>query len=190
MREEFRHHIPVSKAKCLGYCLFFTLLGVVFPVFLFAEYKRGAHLDGRASLLLLLSPVIVPFFGFLAILYGKKVFDPRSGLLITDEGIFNNSGLFGGTYVKWSEVSAIHLTSTNSGPKPLHHIELRTVRVGGFSTTELPSLWKVFMSKAKIEAGRGKIVIINQSLSASYEEVVEALRTHQPRPIIDERKYY
>lgn len=190
MREEFRHHIPISKLKCLGASIFFTLIGVVFPAFLFSEYQHGARMDRRASLLLVLSPVMVPCFGFLAIMYGKKLFDPRSGLLITDEGVFNNSGLFGGTYVKWSEVSAIHLTSTNSGPKPLHHIELRTERVGGFSTTELPSLWKVFMSKAKIEAGRGKIVIVNQSLSATYDEVVEALRAHQPRPIIDERKYY
>jgi hypothetical protein len=191
MREEFRHHIPISKVKCGLTFIFFILVGVVCPLIIFYEFRRGANMDSRASLLMVLSPVTIPFFIYVAILYARKFFDPRSGLLFTDEGLFDNSGLFKDNYVKWDEVSAIHLTSINTGyTKASHRIEVRTERPEGFSTLTKLSRWNSMLCNDKAEAARTKIVITSHAVGTSYDKIVEAFRTHQPRPVIDERKYW
>ena len=189
MREAFRHHIPISKFKCAFYFLILTLIGIVAPAFFLIEDLRGANLNAYARLALLFSPVSVPLYVFLAFTFASKFFDPKSGLLITDEGLFNNSNIFGGDYVKWSEVSAIHLTTIKSGKRHTHMIEVRTEREDGFSTIKAGWFRRLIMRKDMFSPGCMKIFINKQSLGATYHEIVEALRIHQPTPVIDERQY-
>jgi hypothetical protein len=191
MREDCRHHIPISKVKCGFTFIFFILIGVACPLVIFYEYRRGAHLDSRSSLLMVLSPAYVPFFIYVAFLYAKKFLDPKSGLLFTEEGLFDNSGLLKDNYIKWDEVSAIYLTSVNTGyTKATHRIEIRTERPEGFSTLTQLGRLKSFLCNDKAEAVGTKIVITSDALGASFEKILVAFRMHQPRPIIDERKYW
>ncbi len=116
----------------------------------------------------------------------KLCFDPKSGLLFSDEGLFYNSGLAGGTYVKWSEVASVHLTSDNNGTSTIDRIEVRARPAEGFSTIERPG----FIRRIMLRATKTKVLIGSQTLGATYEEIVAAFRTHQPHPVIDERSYY
>ena len=189
MREVFRHHIPFSKAKCAFYFLILTLIGIVAPAFILIAELRGANLNGFARLALLFSPVSVPLFGFLAFTFASKFFDPKSGLLITDEGLFNNSHIFGGDYVKWSEVSAIHLTTTKTGKRNIHMIEVRTKRIEGFSTIRASWFRRLMMRKDMFTPECQKVIINKHTLAATYQQIVDVLRIHQPTPVIDEREY-
>lgn len=185
MKEPIRHLIAISKAKCLGFTAF-SLAMVLFDAYLVAAYFGGKRLDGRESFLLILSPIGLPVFIFATFIHLRLLFDPRAGLLFSEEGLYYNTGIAGGTYVKWEEVSAIHLTTNNHGPKPVHTVEVRTQLPEGFSTIAAPRApWRWIFPKCKF-----RVYVASNTLSASHDQIVEAFRSHQPHPVIDERKYY
>ena len=171
MRESCRHHIPISKLKCALYLVFFGFVGLSGPYAIHAVFIKGNPLRSLNVVWLFLCPLTLPICMTALCSLGRKLFNPKGGLTITAEGIFNDSSPFSNHYLSWSEVDSIHL-------KP-NVIELHANRVEGFTT--LPRGWM------KSKRRRTKINITTDCLQATYEEIVLALRTHQPRPIVDER---
>lgn len=168
MREAFRHHLPISKLKCAYYLVPSLLFGLSGPLGAYGIFIRGEGLNLLYAIGILLSPISLPA-GFIATKsLGRKLFDPMAGLTITDDGIYNDSSPFNRHFLKWSEVGSIHLTPNT--------IEVRALRAEGFTTL-----------KARASKSRTKMYITTDCLKTSYEEIVQALRTHQSRPIIDER---
>jgi hypothetical protein len=168
MREAFRHHLPISKLKCACYLVPSLLFGLSGPLGAYGMFVRGDSLNLFYVVGILLSPISLPA-GFIATKsLGRKLFDPMAGLTITDDGIFNDSSPFSSHFLKWSEVESIHLTPNT--------VEVRAIGAEGFTTL-----------KARASNKRTKIYITTDCLKASYEEIVSALRTHQSRPIIDDR---
>ena len=168
MREAFRHHLPVSKLKCACYLVPSLLFGLSGPLGAYGIFIRGESLNLLYAVGILLSPISLPA-GFIATKsLGRKLFDPMAGLTITDDGIYNDSSPFNRHFLKWSEVGSIHLTPNT--------VEVRSLGAEGFTTL-----------KARASKSRTKMYISTDCLKASYEEIVSALRTHQSRPIIDDR---
>lgn len=168
MREEFRHHLPISKAKCACYlvpCLLFGLSGPYAAYCVFVQHER---LGLGFALWMLLSPISLTICTKALFSLGRKLFDPMAGLTITDEGIYNDSSPFNRHFVKWPEIESIHLTP--------HTIEVRALGTEGFSSV-----------KGSAPKGKPMIHITTDCLQASYEEIIQALRTHQSRPIVDDR---
>jgi hypothetical protein len=189
MREQFRHHIPISKVKCACYFLIFILIAFLAPSLVIMKKMGGANLNWFETLVLKSSLLSVPLFGLLALEFASKFFDRKAGIIITEQGLFNNSNMFGWDYVKWSEVSAIHLTTIKTGKRNFHMIEVRTRRIDGFSTIKA-SWFRRFISRKDMFTPECQITLINkQTLAATYQQIVNALRVHQPTPIIDERTF-
>jgi hypothetical protein len=172
MSDGIRHHLPVSKTKCALYLIPCLLAGLYGPYATICAIHLGRWHGITFIIWILLSPLIVPICGTAIVSLGRKLFDPKAGLTITDEGLINDSSPFSRNYLRWSEVGSIHLTA--------HSIEIRSHGPEGFSTIK-----PEWMSSSK---PRTKINISNDCLKASNEEIAEALRTHQSGPIIDERK--
>jgi hypothetical protein len=168
MREAFRHHLPVSKLKCACYLFPSLVFGISGPLGAYGILIQGDSLNLLYAVGILLSPISLPA-GFIATKsLGRKLFDPMAGLTITDDGIYNDSSPFSRHYVKWTEVADIRLTP--------NLIEVRTHGLTSLTSAE-----------AGANKRRNKIIITTDCLNASYEEIIQALRTHQSRPIIDER---
>lgn len=189
MREAFRHHIPISKVKCFCYSTLFAVVGIVAPALVLLETPHGVNLTLFGRLVHRISPVCILLCGFLVTRLLLKIFDRKAGLLITEEGLYNNSSILGGDYVKWSEVSSIRLTTTKTGKQHIHHIEVHTNRKDGFSTIRVSWLRRLIMRKDMFSTGCMIVIISKQTLGATYGQIVAALRTHQHAPIIDEREY-
>jgi hypothetical protein len=168
MRETFRHHLPISRLKCAFYLVPCLLFGLSGPLGAYRVFVRGESLDFLYAVGILFSPISLPICFIATKSLGRKLFDPMAGLTITDEGIFNDSSPFGSHFLKWSEVESIHLTPNT--------IEVRALGSEGFTTL-----------KVRASKGRTKIHITTDCLQASYEEIERALRTHQSRPIVDDR---
>jgi hypothetical protein len=190
MREDCRHHIPISKVKCFAYSALFTITGIVIPALLLLYMGQGANLTFHGKLLQRISPALILAFGFLVTRLLLKIFDSKAGLLITNEGLYNNSNILGGDYVKWSEVSSIRLTTTKTNKQRIHHIEVHANRKDGFSTVRVSWLRRLIMRKDIFSSGCMIVLISKQTLGATYAQIIAALRTHQNAPIIDEREYW
>jgi len=183
MREEILHRTPIGRLKCLGYGIFSILVGVVAPLIVHSNRWPGEALHFREAVTLYACPAM---FIPLAYLYLRKLFDPLSGLIITPEGIINNSGLFGSKYAKFSEISSIkvkHAAGSNSGT----FIYLYTDKELGFANERLLGFIRLFQSKETQAKGVRSIVIIGTTLKGPIEKTIEALRKHSPCPVVDER---
>ena len=168
MREAFRHHLPISKLKCACYLVPCLLFGLSGPYAAYCVFLQREGLGLGFALWILLSPISLTIGMRALFSLGRKLIDPKAGLTITDEGIYNDSSPFSSHSLKWSEVESIHLTPNT--------VEVRALGAEGFTTV-----------KASTTNGRTKIHITTDCLQASYEEIELALRTHQSRPIVDDR---
>lgn len=120
----------------------------------------------------------------LAILYLRKLVDPLSGLIITTEGIINNSVFRRSQYAKFNAISAISI-KLDAGRNTM--IYVYTEQPGGFSSVKAPCWIRIFMSAKRAERGVRAIVIIGNTLEGSIDKTFEALRKQAPCPIVDER---
>jgi len=171
MREAFRHHIPISKLKCAFYLVPCLLFGLSGPYAAYGVFVQREGLGLGYALWMLLSPISLTICMRALFSLGRKLIDPKAGLTITDEGIFNDSSPFSSHYLKWSEVESIHLTP--------NIIEVRSLGAEGFTAVKA--------SRTSSKKFRTKINITTDCLKASYDQIVEALRTHQSSPIVDDR---
>lgn len=171
MREDVRHHIPISKVKCGFYLIPCVIFGFSGPYAGYCVFVQGQPLGPAYALWLLLSPLTITVCMPAMLSLGRKLFDPKAGLILTDEGIHNDSSPFNRHFVKWSEIGSILLTT--------NRIELIANQAEGFSTIK--------NGRTSARKPRTKIRISNDCLKASNEEITEGLRTHQSRPIVDDR---
>jgi len=171
MSENVRHHFPISKAKCGLYLIPCMIFGFSGPYAAYCVFVQGQPLALAYALWILLSPLSIPVCMPALFSLARKLFDPKAGVTITDDGIYNDSSPFRSYYVKWSEVQSIHRTPNT--------IELRSNLAEGFSTFKA--------GRKSSKKARTKVNITNDCLQDSYEEIAEALRTHQSRPFVDDR---
>lgn len=181
MTDDILHRTRVGRFKCLGLGLFCIVIGVVAPLIVHANRDPRLPLSFRDAVTLYACPAM---FIPMAILYLRKLVDPLSGLIITTEGIINNSGFGRSQYAKFNEISAISI-KLDAGRNTM--IYVYTEQPGGFASVKTPRWIRIFMSAKRAERGVRAIVIIGNTLEGSIDKTIEALRKHVPCPIVDER---
>lgn len=102
--------IPLSKGK-----LILTLIGaMIFVVagfwFLINPIKISHTIWGSQEAMFLLGLVSVLFFGFIAILIVRKLQDKTPGLIINEQGIFDNSSGVSAGLVLWADIKEIKVS--------------------------------------------------------------------------------
>lgn len=181
MTDDILHRTRVGRFKCLGLGFFCIVIGVVAPLIVYANRDPRLPLSFRDGVTLYACPAM---FIPMAFLYLRKLVDPLSGLIITTEGIINNSGFWRSQYAKFNEISAIRV-KLGVGQNTM--IYVCTEQPEGFSSVKPPGWIRIFMSAKRAEQGVRAIVIIGNTLEGSIDKTIAALRKHAPCPIIDER---
>ncbi|WP_448634608.1 STM3941 family protein [Pedobacter panaciterrae] len=99
--------IPLSKTKLFllfAGSLVFVILGIWL---IWYELTTSPYHRKRPYFGLVIGPLAIIFFGTAAYFLCKKLFDRRPGLIISDEGIFDNSGAFSIGLILWTDVLRI-----------------------------------------------------------------------------------
>lgn len=108
--DDSKTEIQISKSKLilmlLG-CLVFVGIGIAF---LIAPEKFKSFIMRSATIIFIAGLLGVLFFGICGFLIFKKLFDKSPGLIISDEGITDNSGAASGGFIPWIDIVAIKET--------------------------------------------------------------------------------
>lgn len=95
--------IPLSKGKLLLSILgAFAFVAIGFWFVLAPPSRTGSPLE--STLLMVLGVVAILFFGGIAILVIRKLFDSRPGLIIDEQGLLDNSGGLSAGQILWQDI--------------------------------------------------------------------------------------
>lgn len=103
--------IPLDRKKLLPFVLgsaAFVAVGVL----LIAAAPGESFVDARE--LRLAGGASIAFFGLILVTALAKLFDPRPGLTIGADGIFDNSSALSAGLIPWAEINGIKVTSVRS----------------------------------------------------------------------------
>lgn len=98
--------IPLNRAK-LGGLLFLSLLFVALGGWLFTlDLGDVVSVDGGLDrvITVTIGMMSILFFGPTTVLIAHKFFDPKPGLVLTDDGFIDNSSAISAGFVPWSDV--------------------------------------------------------------------------------------
>lgn len=100
--------IPLSKGKLLLSTLgAFAFVAIGFWFVLAPPTRTGSSLE--STLLMVLGLVSILFFGGIAILVIRKLFDSRPGLIINEQGLNDNSGGLSLGQILWTDIEDIQV---------------------------------------------------------------------------------
>ncbi|MDR2222926.1 MAG: hypothetical protein LBE34_09310 [Flavobacteriaceae bacterium] len=107
MNQEKEIIIPLSKAKMallMFACFVFVALGVCF---VFAPPQGNHAIYNNPYILFVIGIASIILFTFFAILYIKKMFDPKPGLIINNQGIWDNATAVSAGLIPWKDILSI-----------------------------------------------------------------------------------
>lgn len=100
--------IPLSKGKLLLSTLgAFAFVDIGFWFVLAPPSRTGSSLE--STFLMVLGLVSILFFGGIAILVIRKLFDSRPGLIINEQGLNDNSGGLSVGQILWQDIEDIQV---------------------------------------------------------------------------------
>ncbi len=100
--------VPLSKGKLILSTLgAFAFVAIGFWFVLAPPSRTGSSLE--FTLLMVLGLVAILFFGGIAILVIRKLFDSRPGLIIDEQGLIDNSGGLSAGQILWQDIEAIQV---------------------------------------------------------------------------------
>jgi hypothetical protein len=102
--------IPISKSKMLMMffgCILFVAAGVSFVIF--PETFISAVIQSK-SMIFLAGCLSIIFFGIIGFWIFKRVIDHTPGLIISGEGITDNSSGISAGFIPWSDIVAVKET--------------------------------------------------------------------------------
>ncbi|MCC6725376.1 MAG: hypothetical protein IT258_12790 [Saprospiraceae bacterium] len=99
--------IPLSKFK-LTLLLVGSIAFVAFGAWTMLGVPKGTHpILSNPILQYAMSVLCIVFFGFTSYFYFKKIRDTSPGLVISSEGVFDNSSGVNAGFIPWSDVTDI-----------------------------------------------------------------------------------
>jgi len=102
--------ISISKLKMiimLFGCLMFIIAGVSFVI---SPGKFVSIIAGSNTMIFLVGCLSIVFFGFVGFWIFKRVIDSTPGLIISGDGITDNSSGVSAGFIPWSDITAIKET--------------------------------------------------------------------------------
>jgi len=103
--------VELSKIKII--LLTIGSLGFVLAgIWLWSLGESQIRIDTIMAKIIGTSSII--FFGMIAVYGLLKIFDRKPGLLISQEGIFNNSDAISGFIIRWSDITELSITKSKN----------------------------------------------------------------------------
>ncbi|WP_277017047.1 STM3941 family protein [Flavobacterium lindanitolerans] len=103
--------IKLSRKKMI-LALLGSFLFVIMGIWMVVSHKEMNSIFLKFPLAVLILGILsILFFGFLAILIIKKLSSQTDGLIISSEGITDNSSAISAGFIPWTEITAITETS-------------------------------------------------------------------------------
>ena len=110
-REEIK--IKISKIKSV----FMTLFALVILSGAIWFWLKAIHISGfNRTFLIICTSLLIIVFGIAFIVGIMRIFDTKSGLTLTKDGIYINFGPASGYFVKWNKISDLKTSSAPQGP--------------------------------------------------------------------------
>jgi len=163
---------PLNKSK-----LALILLGAsVFVAGGFSMFHASAE---TASQSIIKSPALVHlaglacimFFGLCMIAALIKLLDASPALVLDDKGLTNNSGILGGSFIPWSEITGFQVTQIKG--QRILYVLLRDPSC--YLSTLTPLRRKLL--KATLAIGPSPVAISSNLLSVNTEDLMESLNS-------------
>ncbi|KAA9042018.1 hypothetical protein FW778_08380 [Ginsengibacter hankyongi] len=110
MNDSRQIEIQLSKAKLmlmLFVCFLFAGIGVAFVI---NPSKYMSFIMRSPTIIFIAGLLGILFFGFIGVFLFKKVWDKSPGLIISEEGITDNSSGVSAGFIPWTDIIAIKET--------------------------------------------------------------------------------
>jgi len=165
--------IPFSKQKIV-FGIVFSITFVVLGYYLFATIAdQQNRLDPRLAKAVGILGII--FFGGTGIFAIKKLFDKSLGLIISDEGIFENTNALSIGFISWDNITAIKTIQIKSTKILLIFVknpQLYLDKVSGFKKFLMKSNFSMYGTPLSVTSVTLKIKFneLEQLLNQRFEE--------------------
>lgn len=103
--------IPTSKKKAILLILG-CLMFVIGCIWMWT--KAESQTTYSSIFLQIISIIGISFFGIGLVFGPRKLFDRKPGLIISDQGIQNNSSIFFGYFISWSNIIKFEISQVKS----------------------------------------------------------------------------
>jgi len=164
--------IPLSKGKLLLSTLgAFAFVVIGFWFVLAPPSRTGSSLE--STLLMVLGLVAILFFGGIAILVIRKIFDSCPGLIIDEQGLMDNSGGLSAGQILWQDIEAIQVLQIQR-----QRLILVLVKNPQDYIDRQSSGWKRKLMAMNYRQYGTPISISTNSLKISFATLLEMLEKH------------
>jgi len=169
--------ISLSKVKLFAFLAVGTLFVVIgWWLFNLSEVEILSHRRFNNPLFVHgagLSSMI--FFGLITLWIVTKLFDSTPGLVLSEEGLFENTNMFSIGFVAWADISGIQVHKINK--QRLIYVVLRDPE----KYISICGPIKQVLLRATLKLGPSPVTIISNSLTISVDEVVSLVSEYLSR---------
>lgn len=163
--------IEISKTKLILALIGSILFVIVGFIFVVNPTKFTSFLFRNPTLILLSGIASIVFFGGLLVYLSKKLFDKKPGLIISNEGITDNSSATSVGFVEWNDIQGIEVQEVMSNK----FIMLKTNKPDKYINNATSKL-KRHSLKYNYENFGSPIAITSNSLKISFKNLEELIR--------------
>jgi hypothetical protein len=180
MTDNNRIEISLSKTK-LAKLLFFCVLFLVVGLWLVTADLEGGNPFFN-------NPITKAIAGYGGILLGllgmffitQKLFAKGPGLVLTDQGIYDNSSAFKFGLIPWSDITDIHEYIQEAGFSKQYFVTIRLTDPHKFIAQET-SAWKRKLLKMNAENYGSPVHISTNGLKIKHAELLRLVREYFER---------
>ncbi len=166
--------IALSRKKMLliffGACAF--VIGGLWMLQLDAAQLAALHRPKSPALAHGIGAISVAFFGLIALLSFKKLFDQRPGLILSGSGLTDNSSGVSAGFIPWSEIAGVDTFQVFSEKMlvvKVHHPERYIMRGGSFRRS---------LNRANFKLCGSPIAITPNSLEIDFDELLAVCQSY------------
>ena len=164
--------IPLSKGKLLLSTLgAFAFVAIGFWFVMAPPSRTGSSLE--STLLMVLGLVAILFFGGIAMLVIRKLFDSRPGLIINEQGLMDNSGGLSAGQILWTDIEDISVLQIQRQRLILVFVKNHQDYIDRQSNG-----WKRKLMTMNYRQYGTPLSISTNGLKISFDELVEILKQH------------
>ncbi|MBW4891332.1 hypothetical protein KXQ82_16510 [Mucilaginibacter sp. HMF5004] len=171
MIENTRIEIPLSKTK-LAKLLLFSIIFLIIGLWMVIK-------DPQISNPVFNNPVVKIFASYGAIIMGvlgsyyfsRKLFDNNPGLVINEEGIYDNTSIFKFGLIPWSDISQIYeRTIQATATSRQHFVTIGLTKPGKYITKETNTLKRKLL-EANAKSYGSPIHISTNGLKTNHQDL-------------------
>ncbi len=170
MLNEEQIKIPISKSKLI-LALFGSLVFVALGCwFLISPPKNNFLVIGFTIIFRVVGFISILFFGFCSVFIFIKIFDKKSGLIISSNGIIDHSNYLSVGFIPWTDISDIQIRKFSSQNFLLFFLNNQVSYI-----TKIKNPLKRILLNANMKLYRTPICISSNSLNTNFNVLCNLL---------------